>query len=208
MLRLRTVMLGLLAATFLVAPEAQSKDMNGKFGLGFTQTLGGVSGIGARYWATRRWGIEAVVGVSLLDVDRIRVSTDIMVAVGVLYGLIQHRSANLSIGLRADIGIRARPSVARSRTVVVGDAVDTEGGPAGPADTTVQLNLEIPLLVEYFFSDSFSIHMAFGLLAVIVPDDGLVLETDGPGSASDEIDFGFGIGAGGVLGTAGFTFYF
>lgn len=191
-----------------LTPEAGAKDMNGKFGIGFTQTLGGVSGLGARYWATRRWGIEAVVGASLLDADALRVSTDILVAVGVFYGLIQHRHANLSIGFRVDLGIRARPNVARERTSVIGDAVDTEGGPPGPAETTVQINLELPLMVEYFFSDSFSIHMAVGLVAIFVPDDGLVLETTGAGAVSDTVDFGFGFGSGGLLGTAGFTFYF
>jgi hypothetical protein len=192
-----------------MAVPAQAKDMQGKFGLGYTQTLGGVSGLGFTYWATRKLGIETVFSVEVIDRRSLRSSTAVYSALGILYSIVQHRHANLSVGIRADLGFRTFPTE-RQQTVVVGDAVDTESQSVTPeaTESTVHINVEFPIVAEFFFSDSFSVSLAVGMVAVFVPDEGAILETNGPGATVKRDEFGFGIGAGGLLGSAGFTFYF
>ena len=188
---------------------SEAKDMNGKFGLGYTQTLGGVSGVSFRYWAGRKLSIETVFNVEVIDRNSLRSSTSVQGAVGIFYSIVQHRHANLSVGVRADVGFRTSPTEGQ-QTVSVGDAVDTEvqSVTAEASESTVHVNLELPILAEYFFSDSFSVNMAVGLVAVFVPDEGSILSTNGPGATVTRDEFGFGIGAGGLLGSAGFTYYF
>jgi len=183
--------------------------MNGKFGVGMSQTLGGVTGTSFRYWVTRSVGIETTLGVSLLDRDGIRSSTTLTGSLGLFYAFVQKRTANLSIGVRADFGFRTAPSD-QGQSVKVGNAVDseTESLTFEATDTTLQINAEVPLMVEYFFSDSFSVNAAFGFVVVIIPDEGRVLNTSGTGSAENAGEIGFGVGAGGLFGTAGFTYYF
>ena len=194
----------------LVFPLAASaKDMNGKFGVGMTQTLGGVTGTSFRYWVSRAVGVEATLGVSLLDKDGVRSSTTLNGALGIFYAFVQKRTANLSIGVRANLGFRTAPS-AVGQSVKVGDAVDSQGKSLTYEATqmTWQVNGEVPLMVEYFFSDSFSVNAAFGFVVVIIPDEGKVLHTTGAGAADEAGEVGFGVGAGGLFGTAGFTYYF
>ncbi len=146
--------------------------------------------------------------LSFIDRDNRRASTDVLFATGIFYSPVQHRYANLMIGLRADVGIRSTPISGQS--VRVGDAIDTQTqSDTSEVDSTpLQINIELPVIVEYFFSDSFAINLAVGLVLVLAPSDGLILETTGPGAVVQAGDIGFGIGAGGLLGAAGFTFYF
>jgi len=199
----------ILCVLLMLPAGASAKDMNGKFGIGLSQTLGGVSGATFRYWATRSFGIEAIIGVSLIDRGGLRSSTTLNSSLGVLYAFVQKRTANLSIGARLDFGFRTAPA-AEAKSVRVSDAVDsqTASSTQEASDTTFQFNVEVPLIVEYFFSDSFSVTLAFGFVVVIVPDEGKVLETSGHGSASEPGELGFGAGTGGLFGSAGFTFYF
>ena len=53
------------------------KDMNGKFGLGYTQILGGVSGVSFRYWVGRKLSIEIVFNVEVIDCNSLRLSTSV-----------------------------------------------------------------------------------------------------------------------------------
>ena len=202
-------LLFLILVLMMMPAMASAKDMNGKFGIGVSQTLGGVSGATFRYWATRSFGIEAIVGVSLVDRDGLRSSTTINGSFGVLYAFVQKRTTNLSIGARVNLGFRTAPTT-EAQAVRVSDAVDTQTGSTTQeaSDTTLQLNAEIPIIVEYFFSDSFSVSLAFGFVVVVVPDEGAVLSVDGYGSASGPGELGFGAGTGGLFGSAGFTFYF
>ena len=199
----------LVLVAVLSAASAEAKDMNGKFGLGFSQTLGGVSGIDFRYWATRRFGIDTTVGVSFFDRDSLRGVTDVRAAAGFLYSFLQSRHANLSVAARLDVAFRTVPAD-RQQTVRVGDAVDsTEASRTLAADeTTWQFNIEVPFVVEYFFSDAFSVNVAVGFVMVIVPSAGGLLESSGPGATVTRGEIGYGIGAGGLLGSAGFSYYF
>ncbi|MFT5429385.1 MAG: hypothetical protein ACI9OJ_000055 [Myxococcota bacterium] len=182
--------------------------MNGKFGLGFTQTLGGVSAMSFRYWVTRDVALEIDFGLSFLDSSGVRTSTEFLGAFGVMYALVQHRTANLMIGLRGDIGFRSQPPT--SGSVNVTSAANSQSASAiAETDTSlVQFNLEIPLIVEYFFSDSFSINLAVGVVLIFVPEGGTILDSTGLGVIDADTDFAVGVGTGGLLGSAGFTFYF
>jgi hypothetical protein len=199
----------LVAIAFVWSTPAIAKDMNGKLGIGVTQTLGGVTGIGVRYWPSKRFSLEVTVGVSLIDKDNVRSSTAVYASTGVFYAFILKRHANLSVGLRGNLGFRSTPRE-NVPDVSVGDAIDNETSVSAleAIEEQLQVNLEIPLLVEYFFSDSFSVNLAVGLVLVIVPDEGGLLEVNGVGGTSKSGEIGFGIGAGGVFGSAGFTFYF
>jgi len=204
----RTTVLLVALVVFFTSSPAQAKDMNGKFGLGFTQTIGGVSGMTFRYWVTRSVGLELNFGLSFLDSSGVRTQTEFLGAIGIMYALVQHRTTNLMIGLRGDIGFRTQPPT--SGRVVVGNAGATQT-PSEVAETDtslVQFNLEIPLIVEYFFSDSFSINLAVGVVLVFVPEGGTILDSTGLGIIETDTDFAVGIGTGGLLGSAGFTFYF
>ncbi|MFT7624267.1 MAG: hypothetical protein ACI9WU_003454 [Myxococcota bacterium] len=194
-----------LLCTQYTAP-AEAKDMNGKFGVGFSQTLGGVSGLSARYFATRQLAFEIDFGASFLTNDN---STDLLFAVAVLYAPVQHRHANLMVGVRVDLGLRTSPTSAQ-QTVTIGEAVNTETQSRTPevGEATAQINIEIPLIVEFFFTDSFAINLAAGIVIVIAPEGGPILDVSGPGAVLEGGDVGIGIGAGGLLGSAGFTFYF
>jgi len=199
----------ILMCSLLVPLSASAKDMNGKLGVGMTQTLGGVTGTSFRYWVTRSVGIETTLGVSLVERDGVRSSTTVNGALGVFYAFVQKRTANLSIGLRADLGFRTAPS-AQGQSVKVDDAVNSEDESLTfeATESTLQINAEVPLMVEYFFSDSFSVNASFGFVVVIIPDEGKVLDISGLGNADNVGEIGIGVGAGGLFGTAGFTYYF
>ena len=199
----------IITALTLVAQPAQGKDMNGKAGVGYSQTLGGVSGVSFRYWATKRFGIETILGASLVDRADLQSSTAIKTALGVMYSFAQHRDVNLSIALRLDIGFRDSPTESQSSQRVA-EGIDKEkpSKTAEASEATFHFNLELPLIVEYFFSDNFSVNLAVGLVFVFVPDAGAILETQGPGATVTRDELGIGVGAGGLLGSGGFTFYF
>jgi hypothetical protein len=192
----------------VMAPPAAAKDMNGKFGLGFTQTLGGVSAMSFRYWVTRDVALELDFGLSFLDSSGVRTSTEFLGAFGVMYALVQHRTANLMIGLRGDIGFRSQPPTSGSVNVSSAANTQSESAIAETDTSLVQFNLEIPLIVEYFFSDSFSINLAVGIVLIFVPEGGTILDSTGLGVIDADTDFAVGVGTGGLLGSAGFTFYF
>ncbi len=200
--------LALLAAVVLasttVTPSAHAKDMKGKFGVGFTQTLGGVSGLTARYFAARRLAFELDVGASLLTKAS---SSELLLAFGILYVPVQHRHANLMIGVRGDLGIRTNQT---PQPVSISDAINTETQSTTPeiGDSSVQVNIEVPIIVEFFFSDSFSINLSAGVIVIIAPSDGPILESTGAFAEVDGGEVAIGIGTGGLLGSAGFTFYF
>ena len=202
--RLGRAVLAVAAAGVLAPAPAVAKDLNGKFGLGFTQTLAGVSGVHFRYWITRAWGLETAVGLSLITRDQNTTATDLDAAVAVLYSFVQRRQANLSVGLRVDLGFRSAPEAVPVR---VSAAFNQQGSTrvVEADDVILQVAIEIPFQVEFFPSDNFAIHLAVGFTFSFVPTEGNILDT-GVDLKPGEFEFGFG--KGGILGSAGFTFYF
>lgn len=83
------------------------------------------------------------------------------------------------------------------------------GAAAGKSSTAFQAVIDIPITVEYFFSEYFAITLSTGLSFVITPDRGTPLSPLGAllkSSGTDEFSVFFGHG--GVFGNAGFRFYF
>ncbi len=196
----------LIVAITVGAGPAHAKDMQGKFGVGFMQSFGGVSGLSLRYWLSRSVALELDTGVAFATNTGGQNSTAFVGAFGVFYAAVQHRTANLLVGVRGDFGVRNAPSDAPATRLE--DAVNARSAPAAGAfsGSTFQFNLEIPLIIEYFLSDSVSLQLATGILLVFVPEQGTFLNVEG--IAYEDSSFVLGLGTGGFLGSLGVTFWF
>ncbi len=190
------LLVSLLAASALLpAATANAKDMRGKLGVGATRSLSGAEAIAVRYWATRSVGVELMGGVGLTRKKDESLRTALAGGFQLIFVLRELGPANLLTGIRGTVGFINEDS-----------ATEGQGGGGG----TAQIAVELPVTVEYHFADAFSVHLAFGLLASFIPDDGAILD-GGPvllGGGSEPGSVALGFGSGGLLGGAGFTFYF
>ena len=187
------------------APATSAKNMAGKFGAGYNQTLLGVRGLTFGYWSGTDLQLSMTVGSGfVLDASNSNTTT-ILASVGFKYVMVATKFANLSAGVRADLGWSSRQE---STTAGATTPKDTTGVTSGPTTNVTQWGVEAPIEVEYFFSDSFSIFMATGVTFTMVPKGGPLLTQQGLGSV-DQVNFkGVGLGVGGLFGSAGFAFYF
>lgn len=159
----------------LAAPAAQAKDMPGKFGLGYVETLGGVRGLDIQYYVHRHFGLEAVLGLDYISSKDLSPMAFKM-SIGGRYNVARAKDANFGVGLRANIGVGGKDYI----TVNYPEIANPE--------LSVHFNLEIPLIFEYFLSNHFSIFTQVGLLIDFVPEKGAVL-TDGA-AGTTEVHFG------------------
>ena len=124
-------------------------------------------------------------------------------------------NANLSFGAMADLGW--------SNKLVYdsGVFIDGKGNTTVVQSTStnrIQWGVEFPMEVEFFFSDAFSINLAAGMFFTVVPSapndftagasNASILEPTGLGEVNSPDEIGIAIGAGGLFGHAGMTFYF
>ena len=93
------------------------------------------------------------------------------------------------------------------RNEALRNAVDTSGQPARTGDD-LQFNLEFPLIIEYFLSESFSVSVSSGFLLAFIPAEGAVLTPKGNGGGTVPKTIAVGIGAGSITGSLGAVFYF
>ena len=161
----RRIALGL---ALLLASPALALDLSGRYGIGYEETL---TSVGARQMAevvsastvsntvtpdvragglSFRWwlgnvGLEAIAGLSLRVPDKAPTEVGGFVSVGALYNLVRTPRVNLSVGGRLLTGV-ARANNANDN--------------AGPWRTGFAV--EIPLRVEYAFTDQFAIGAAVG----------------------------------------------
>jgi hypothetical protein len=181
-----TALLTTVAAITVLATTASAKDTDGKFGLGYDQSLGGVSGLTARYWVGD-FGIQGTLGVDFVKPDSGDSKMAFLFGLAGIYNFAKSENANLGVGLYIDLGFANKAMT-------------------GGEDSSFQFNFAIPLRGEYFFSDHFAVNLATGLTIAIIPKKGRVLDANN--SASSPKDFGVKFGAGGLFGSAGFTYYF
>lgn len=181
-----SALLATVATMTLLATTASAKDTDGKFGLGYDQSLGGVSGLTARYWIGDI-GIQGILGVDFVKPDAGDSAMAFLFGLGAIYNFAKSEHANLGVGLNIDLGF------------------GNKGYMKG--DSSFQFNIAIPLRAEYFFSDAFAVNVSTGLTVAIIPKKGQVLKS-AQNSATTAKDLGFRFGAGTLFGAAGFTYYF
>lgn len=212
---IRTAFLAVvLVAVMAPAHQARARDMNGKFGLGFDQTLAGVSGISAKYWIGN-FGIRGVLGLDFVVPRSGGTRTGVNFALGMIYNFARTEAANLGIGVMADLGYKNAAATGSS--------------------SSIQVNVEVPMTAEIFVTDHFSFHISVGLAIAIIPSGGTALGDARPkmdnqgkpitdaqgnvtlyegdpsatGEAAGENDkVGVHIGSGSLFGNIGFTYYF
>jgi len=181
-----------LCLAILTSGTALAKDMNGKFGVGYDQSLGGMSGLNLKYYLGDV-AIWTTFGFDYFKPDPGDDRMGFAAAIGGIYNFARSEQANLGIGLRANFGFR-------------------NAGAMNGSDGSFQFNMELPLVAEFFFTDHFSIHAGTGILLVIVPAKGRSLDVDdstsGVTSSASTKGIGVGIGNGSLIGNAGFTYYF
>jgi len=196
---LRSARTSLLLATFLLggllaSGPAEAKDMRGKLGIGALTSLAGANGLTIRYWASRSVGIELLGGVAVTGINEgDETRSGVAGGMQLLYVLREIGRTNLLAGLRGVVGFRG------ARSVESGERTDS----------LLHFAVEVPLTIEHSLSDAFSIQLSAGFVLSFVPDDGPVLD-GGPLFLGMDDDPGtnFGFGSGGLLGSAGFSFYF
>ncbi len=226
MMRIRVfwMVAGLLLVLGAAGP-AQAKNMHGKFGFGFQRTLLGAQGFSFNYWATPRLSAGVLAGLGFsLDADDDS-STTLLGSIGFKYVLVSTRYANLSAGLAADLGWANRiryHALDDSGNPAYEDVKDASGKTSQVAvihqvKSPTQWGIVLPIEVEYFFSDAFSINLATGFSFTMTPDlpddapadtQAAILRQDGLGTVSLANQKGIALGAGSLFGHAGFSFYF
>lgn len=184
-----------------MAPMAQSKDMRGRIGVGLEQSLSGVSGLALRYWLGEKLGVHGVVGGELLQSGADEqgpggLHTRVGASMGVMYNVGRSLHANIGVGARAVLGFQS--------TLTSDDTED------GADDTSLQVGLEVPIMAEFFLSDTFSFSVATGLRFLLAPTVGDKPMLQPPSSAFTQgsSDVLVGVGAGSILGSLGAIYYF
>ncbi|MDP6946917.1 MAG: hypothetical protein QF464_22395, partial [Myxococcota bacterium] len=172
---------------FATAPSAQAKDLNGRFGMGIEQSIGGVSGLTFRYWPTESLGVMATVGADIVTQTNFKfLNTTVVASTGFVYNFAESLHANFGAGLRFALGFQTDSATS--------------------ADN-IQFDIEVPLTAEFFLSDNFSVSVAAGLLIAVVPGAGPVLEDGHSDKYPEGVDtVRFGIGA--ITGNVGVVYYF
>jgi len=191
----------LLVASLLLSPHADAKNLQGRLGLGLEQSISGISGLTVRYWSGEKLGLHATVGGGLaagLGEEADEVGTSIGVSAGVIYNVARALHTNLGFGIRAAIGMRDE---------ALRNALDTSGDTTRTGDD-IQFNIEVPLVIEYFLSESFSVSVSSGFLIAFIPAEGAVLNHKGNAGSTIPKTIGVAIGAGSITGSLGAVFYF
>ncbi len=187
--------LALLPVFFIIfghSSHARGKDMNGKFGIGYSNSLSGAQGLGITYWTSKNLAINLLGGLEFVVDQEMDSSNVILGGLGTKFVLLSTRHANLTLGAKA----------------IVAYSSDQYNYNASEADSHYQFAFEIPIEAEYFVSDSMSFLFSVGISGVVMGEDAILFEqTSGLGN-TDKLGFtSIGIGTGGLWGFSGFVFY-
>ena len=86
----------MLLGVVSLSSEAEAKDLSGRVGVGYTNTLPATgSAISARYWVNPQLGIEGNLGMLLIDPDEGDSQNNFGIGVGVLYAFIDEPNLNV-----------------------------------------------------------------------------------------------------------------
>ena len=175
------VMLGAVSI-LLSGGTAHAKDLSGRIGVGALQTIGGVSGISARFQATPKIGVQTIVNIGVASPDEGDFGYGVGLGLRGLYSIIDAGDFNGSVGLGVDF------------------TYQDSGG------SLMQFGFHVPVRMEYFFTNWFALNLEMGLRFNIVGDDGVLLNAPGNGLLAGK---GFGVDLNHTLfGGGGFSFYF
>ncbi|TNF30048.1 MAG: hypothetical protein EP329_14420 [Deltaproteobacteria bacterium] len=190
--------LAALLALSTSAPDAAAKDLSGRLGIGLEETLGGATGFALRYFFSEGVGVTSTLGVDITLVDgedgQSQVATGFVGSFGVAVHFARSLHAHLGFGVRATFGYRSLEAA---------QLID----PAVTA-TDLQVALELPLILEFFLSDHFSVGASTGFILNFVPDSGSTLATSGAGGTRTPGAIGIGIGAGSIGASLAILYYF
>ena len=186
-------LLWLSALTCMLGGSAAAREMDGRFGIGLEQSLGGASGLAIRYFTSESLALQATLGVDIVVLDG-EVSAGVVGSAGVALQLARSQHAHLSIGLRGTLGYRSLDAF----RIIDPTATDSD----------LHVAIELPLGLEVWLADNFSFGAATGFLINIVPGGGAQLHGDGPGTSAPPGAIGIGIGAGSVTATLAILYYF
>jgi hypothetical protein len=186
-----------LSLMTLPAPGAVARPMDGRFGVGLERTLGGATGLGLRFFAADVLAIAATVGVDIAIVDEgedTSTSAGVTASVGALFQVARSDHAHLSVGARLTLGYRSLDAF----RLIDPDATSSD----------LDLAFELPIGLEVWLADHFSVVVSTGLIVDIVPSSGAQVRGDGAGSNAPPGSIGVGIGAGSITATLGAFYYF
>lgn len=86
----------LLLGVVSLSSQAEAKDLTGRAGVGYTNTIPGTgSAISARYWVNPQFGIEGNLGMLLVDPDEGDSQNNFGIGLGVLYAFIAEPNLNV-----------------------------------------------------------------------------------------------------------------
>ena len=191
----------LLLTSLLLTERAEAKNLQGHLGLGLEQSISGISGMTVRYWSGDRVGIHATLGGGLsagVGENQDQVGSSLGLSAGMVYNVARSLHANLGVGVRAAIAMRNEAL----RNALSSSTGDTREG------DDLQFNIELPIVIEYFLSESFSVSVSTGILLAFIPAEGAVVTPKGNGGESVPKTIGVGIGAGSITGSLGAVYYF
>ncbi len=173
--------LGVLATTLLLAaPPAVAKDIGGRLGFGVEHSISGITGATIRYWFSPDFGATASAGVDVVDIVKGQnPKTTFDGSLTALYTVVGSVHANLSVGLRLAVGYQSQEAA------LVDDATATGG--------VTRFRIELPVVLEFFLSDHFSISAGTGA--------GVAFRLDQP-----EVDVN--VASASISGTFGVVYYF
>lgn len=194
-------------ALALIPAAAAAMDKTGAVGIGADSTMGGVSGLSARYQIAKNFGIQAVLGFDTTSYDNTedgdanvtRDDTQIRAAIRGNIGLAFTKRTNLDLIVGID--------------VYQGSFAQEGPGDADDDDSHTSFAFELGLGAHYFFTDWFSINGEIGLAFSTVADPadvGRVSNVGTPvaGADGDIEGFELGFGRGDLVGGFGWTFWF
>lgn len=179
----RLVAIAAVAGGLLAAGPVQAKDMSGRFGLGYDQALGGISGVSGRYQIASNFGLQGILGITSFSQDT---------------GAGEISQTNLGVGLRGDIALAFTDTT--NLSIIFGvDIFNQSVEVGGVDDSSTDIAFEAGMKVEYFFNSLLSVHGEGGL--VIFTGDGTATVIGGP-------PMDVGVARPDLFGSAGFTFWF